>query len=156
MASNFSSCSVSMRATRRTLASMTSWNARSASTVSPTINTSECGIVPIGSASMSSADLVTATPSQPPMKALRSIMGAIVGCIRRAPNEITCRSPAAFLQRAALVAMPEAWQRGLVLRPLDVGALEDEHGLIGREQRALVHRAHGDRHALEQRGRLLD
>ena len=65
-------------------------------------------MVPMGSASISSADLVTATPSQPPMKALRSIIGARVGCIRRAPNEITCRSPAAFLQRAALVAMPEA------------------------------------------------
>jgi len=68
-------------------------------------------MVPMGSASMSSAALVTATPSQPPMKALRSIMGASTGCMRRAPKEITCRSPAARLQRAALVAMPEAWQR---------------------------------------------
>jgi len=79
--------------------------------VSPTTSTSACGIVPIGSASISSADLVTATPSQPPTKALRSIIGASAGCIRRAPNEITWRSPAARLQRAALVAMPEAWQR---------------------------------------------
>jgi hypothetical protein len=71
---------------------------------------SEWGMVPMGSASISSADFVTATPSHPPMKAFRSIMGARVGCIRRAPNEITWRSPAAFLQRAALVAMPEAWQ----------------------------------------------
>ncbi len=30
--------------------------------------------------------------------------------MRRAPNEMTARSPAARLQRAALVAMPEAWQ----------------------------------------------
>ena len=65
----------------------------------------------MGSASISSADLVTATPSQPPMKALRSIIGASAGCMRRAPKEMTCRSPAAFLHRAALVAMPEAWQR---------------------------------------------
>ena len=44
------------------------------------------------------------------MNALRSIIGAMAGCMRRAPNEMTWRSPAAFLQRAALVAMPEAWQ----------------------------------------------
>ncbi len=68
-------------------------------------------MVPVGSASMSSAALVTATPSQPPTKALRSIMGARAGCIRLAPKEITARSPAARLHRAALVAMPEAWQR---------------------------------------------
>ena len=68
-------------------------------------------MVPVGSASISSADFVTATPSQPPMKALRSIMGASAGCMRRAPKEMTWRSPAARLHRAALVAMPEAWQR---------------------------------------------
>ena len=78
--------------------------------MSPTISTSACGIVPVGSASISSADFVTATPSQPPMKALRSIIGASEGCMRRAPKEITWRWPAAILQRAALVAMPEAWQ----------------------------------------------
>ncbi len=78
--------------------------------MSPIIRTSACGIVPIGSASISSADFVTATPSQPPTNAFRSIIGASAGCIRRAPNEITWRSAAAFLQRAALVAIPEAWQ----------------------------------------------
>ena len=31
--------------------------------------------------------------------------------IRLAPKLITWRSPAAFLQRAAFVAIPEAWQR---------------------------------------------
>ena len=67
-------------------------------------------MVPVGSASISSAAFVTATPSQPPTKALRSIMGARAGCMRRAPKEMTARSPAARLQRAALVAMPEAWQ----------------------------------------------
>ena len=58
---------------------------------------------------MSSAALVTATPSQPPTNALRSIIGASAGCMRRAPKEMTWRSPAAFLQRAALVAIPDAW-----------------------------------------------
>ena len=93
------------------MGSTTSWKACSASTVSPKSSTSACGMVPVGSASISSADLVTATPSQPPTNALRSIMGASAGCMRRAPKEITCRAPAARLQRAALVAMPEAWQR---------------------------------------------
>ncbi len=65
----------------------------------------------MGSASISSADFVTATPSHPPMNALRSIIGASVGCMRRAPKEITWRSPAAFLQRAAFVAIPDAWHR---------------------------------------------
>ena len=100
---------MSISATRRTLGSITWWNAFSASTVSPIISTSACGMVPVGSASISSAALVTATPSQPPMNALRSIIGASAGCMRRAPNEMTWRSPAAFLQRAALVAMPDAW-----------------------------------------------
>ena len=100
-----------MSATRRTLGSMTSLNARSASTVSPMTRTRACGIVPMGSASISSADFVTATPSQPPTNAFRSIMGASPGCIRLAPKLMTCRSPAAFLHRADLVAMPEAWQR---------------------------------------------
>ena len=58
----------------------------------------------------SSALFTTATPSQPPRNALRSIMGASVGCIRRAPKLTTGWSPAAFLHRAALVATPEAWQ----------------------------------------------
>ena len=53
-----------MRATRRTFGSTTAWNARRASTVSPIMRTSAWGMVPIGSASISSADLVTATPSQ--------------------------------------------------------------------------------------------
>ncbi|MBT9132550.1 MAG: hypothetical protein DDT33_01073 [Firmicutes bacterium] len=57
---------------------------------------------------MSSALLMPATPSQPPIKALRSIIGAIAGCILRAPKLIICLPPAAFLQRAALVAIPEA------------------------------------------------
>ena len=102
---------MSISATRRTFGSITSLNARSASTVSPITRTSAWGIVPMGSASISSADFVTATPSQPPTKAFRSIIGASPGCIRRAPKLITWRSPAAFLHRAALVAIPEAWHR---------------------------------------------
>ena len=48
---------------------------------------------------------------QTPTNAFRSIIGARPGCIRRAPKLVTWRSPAAFLHRAALVAMPEACQR---------------------------------------------
>src|SRR5262249_24596422 len=66
---NLASLRVAKRAPRRALGAEALGNRAHPPTVSPTINTSECGIVPIGSASMSSADLVTATPSQPPMKA---------------------------------------------------------------------------------------
>src|SRR3989475_7055445 len=50
----------------------------------------------------------------------------------------------------------EAEQRRLVLRPLDVRALDAEDGLVGLEDRALVHRPHVHRLALEQRRDLLD
>src|SRR5437773_2104829 len=117
-------------------------------------------MVPVGSASISSAAFVTATPSQPPTKALRSIMGARAGCMRRAPKEMTARSPAARLQRAALVdaggLAEQSQKRGLVLRPLDVGALDHEHGLVGPEDGALVHRPHVDGQTFQQHRRFLD
>ena len=47
----------------------------------------ECAIVPTGSSPITSALFTTATPSQPPMYAARSIIGAIAGCMRRAPKE---------------------------------------------------------------------
>ena len=89
---------------------MISLKACAATTVSPSIRINEWGMVPLGSSPRISALFTTATPSQPPKNALRSIMGASVGCIRRAPKLTTGWSPAAFLHRAALVATPEAWQ----------------------------------------------
>ncbi len=100
-----------MRATRGTLLSTTSSNACAAFTVSPSIKMRAWGIVPTGSVPMRSALATVATPSQPPRYAARSIIGAIAGCMRRAPNEITfLPGPAASRQRAARVAIPVAWQ----------------------------------------------
>ena len=58
---------------------------------------------------MSSALWTTATPSHPPRYAFRSIIGAIAGCILRAPKLMTVLSPAASLHLADVVAIPEAW-----------------------------------------------
>jgi hypothetical protein len=65
-----------------------------------------------------------------PRKALRSIIGAMPGCMRQAPKLITWRSPAAFLQRA-LVAL--VWQRGQQggVCSLSTYALDGEDGLVG-------------------------
>src|SRR5258706_15284769 len=60
------------------------------------------------------------------------------------------------LRRDAGRLAQEAEQRRLVLRPLDVRALDAEDGLVGLEDRALVHRRHVDRLALEQRRDLFD
>ncbi len=110
-AANFSSVNVSMREMRGTFFSITSSKACVARTVSPMTRINACGIVPTGSVPRSSALATTATPSQPPRYAARSIIGAIAGCIRRAPKLISLRSaPAASRQCAARVAMPEAWQ----------------------------------------------
>ena len=75
---------------------------------SPRTSTRAWAIVPTGSRPISSAPFTVATPSHPPTNAARSIMGAMAGCIRLAPNEKTGRSRAARRHRAAMVAMPLA------------------------------------------------
>ena len=50
----------------------------------------------------------------------------------------------------------EPEERRLVFRPLDVGALDDEHRLMRAEQRPLVHGPDVDREPLEQGRRFLD
>src|SRR5213593_3381102 len=50
----------------------------------------------------------------------------------------------------------EAEQRGLVLRPFDVRALDAEHGLVRLEEQPLVHRPHVHRLALEEGCDFLD
>jgi hypothetical protein len=94
------------------------------------------------------------------MKALRSIIGQ-----RRVHAPGAERDHLALARRLlaarglrgdARGLAEQTEEGGLVLRPLHVGALDDEHRLIGGEQRALVHGAHVDRHAVEQRRHLLD
>ncbi len=60
------------------------------------------------------------------------------------------------LRRDAGGLAEEAQQRRLVLRPLRVDALDEEHGVFGPEQRALVHGPDVHRQPVQQRGRLLD
>src|SRR5262249_60761763 len=50
----------------------------------------------------------------------------------------------------------EPQERCFVRRPLDVGALDDEHGLVRTEDRALVHSPYVDGKPLEQCSRFLD
>ena len=50
----------------------------------------------------------------------------------------------------------EPEERRLVFRPLDVGALDDEHRLMRAEQRPLIHGPDVDREPLEQARRFLD
>ena len=107
-APNFSSWNVSTNATRGTRSSITLSKARHARS-SPRMMMSAWAMVPTGSWPISSALFTAATPSHPPMYAARSIIGAMAGCIRRAPNEYTGLLRAARRQRAAMVAIPLAW-----------------------------------------------
>jgi len=107
-ASAFSSKNVSVSATLGTVGSIISPKALNASRWSPIIMTSEWGMVPLAALPTSSAPLSDDTPSHPPMKEERSMTGAMAGCIRLTPNEMTGRLPAASLHRAAIVATPLA------------------------------------------------
>jgi len=65
-------------------------------------------MVPLAGRPTSSAPLREETPSHPPMYDERSMTGAMAGCMRLTPTDITGRPPAAFLQRADMVATPLA------------------------------------------------
>jgi hypothetical protein len=77
--------------------------------------------------------------------------------MRRAPKEIARRALAAGgLGRDAGSLAEEAEQGGLVLRPLGVDPLDEEHRVLGPEERALVHGPDVHRQAFQQRSGLLD